>query len=52
MGVPPPPATKRAYEAIFTGNLSEAQIAALDELFPAVACKVGQATRRTTMVAF
>lgn len=55
-GVPPPltlvtPTTKRAYEAIFTRNLSESQIAALDELFLAAVCKAGRAPRRTTTVA-
>lgn len=55
MGVPPPPApvtlvSKRAFEVIFTGNLTESQITALDELFPAANCKASRAPRRIALV--
>ena len=55
MGVPPPPApvtpaSKRALEAIFTDNLTETQIVALDELFPAANCKAGRAPRCAALV--
>ena len=55
MGVPPPPvpvtpASKRAFEAIFTGNLTKTQITALDELLPAANCKAGRAPRRSALV--
>jgi len=56
MGVPPPPApttpaSKRTYDAIISGNLSETQIAALDELFLAANCRAGRASRQATLVA-
>jgi hypothetical protein len=55
MGVPPPPpqvtpASQRAYDAIRSGNLSESQIAVLDELFPAANYMAGRATRRPRLV--
>jgi hypothetical protein len=55
MGVPPPPApvtpaSKRAFKAVFIGNLTETQITALDELFPAANYKIGRAPRRATLV--
>jgi hypothetical protein len=50
LGIPPPPppittAPARAVEAIKSGNLSEAQIAVLDELFPVADWYVSRAAR-------
>jgi len=39
-------ASKRAYDAIFTGNLTSGQVTALDELFPATN---NRASRRATL---
>lgn len=55
MGVPPPPppftpASSSAYQAVITGNLSDVQIAALDELFPAANYMAGRAPRRAARV--
>jgi hypothetical protein len=39
---PASPASKGAYDAIRTGNLTSSQIEALDELFPAVNARTGR----------
>jgi hypothetical protein len=39
-------ASKRAYDAIFTGNLMSSQVAALDELFPATNNRAGRRATR------
>jgi len=54
MGVQPPrapvtTASKKAYQAIFTGELSDTQVEAFDEMFPAV--KAGRTTRRPSLIA-
>lgn len=41
--------SKKAYKAVFTGNLSDSQIEAFDEMFPAV--NAGRATRRANPIA-
>jgi hypothetical protein len=54
MAVQPPrapvtTASKKAYQAIFTGELSDTQVEAFDEMFPAV--KAGRTTRRPSLIA-
>jgi hypothetical protein len=53
MGIKPPQApvtmaSKKAYKAVFSGKLSDAQCDAFDELFPAV--NAGRAARRPTLI--
>jgi hypothetical protein len=53
MGIPPPappisPASSAARQAIISRNLSEQQIVAFDEIFPAVR-SVGRASRNATV---
>lgn len=56
MGVAPPAAppfsvAKRSYKTYFKGPLDSNQVAALDELFPAVSNRAGRVTRRPMAVA-
>ena len=49
--VPSSSAAKRSYDSYFKGNLSAADIEALDELFPASRAMTGGATRWSSTMA-